>query len=210
MPIKNKELLTHQPKSARGQDSMEQVVGTATRMLRERWIADISISELARESGVVRASLLFAFPNGWPDVANTVAIRTLFEPFDKELDALLERPPRVLKPGHVTRVLSTLLDLAQQTGRLLPNLRAQMFVWGEDNQAIFRHGLQDWNAGLASVLAGKEETKGTAHIAAAENLINFTLDLAAGAGYVTSTEKWRRAILKDTVELIFRGIGKNL
>ena len=59
-------------KTSRGVDVMDRVVEAAKTLLSENWLDEVSITELAREAGIVRASLLLQFPNGWPDIANTI------------------------------------------------------------------------------------------------------------------------------------------
>jgi AcrR family transcriptional regulator len=206
MAIKNKELELRRPKTQRGQEARESILAAAEALLIVRRLEDVSISELARESGVVRASLFFHFPDGWPDIACALFIDIFFQRFEGAILPLLDKMPTRTKASDTVRVLKAFFDLAGETGLLVANLRAQMFVWGEENQGIWQCGVEDSNACLGALLAGGDEKITKDHLYAAEGLINIALDLAAGAGSYPHTAKEKLALLKRNVELTTAGL----
>ena len=196
-----------QAKTRRGQDVMRQVLSSARSLLEERYLNDISILELAEEAGVVRASLLLQFRNGWPDIACTLAYQALFGPFDRMVVDMLESDMENNLSKNAAKPLETFIDLAEKTGLLVPNLRAQMFVWGDENYLLFSLPGQDFNEQFAELLADGAENVSDDHRYAAEVLINLALDMAGGVGLYGWTADERRDLLRRHVEIVLDGLA---
>ena len=196
--------------TSRGDSVIGKVATTAEALLKDHWLADVSISSLAEKAGVVRASLLYQFKNGWPDVASTLVTNVLFRVFDEILiDKLKERSQQDVMESVTTALLSV-VELAEQSGRLVANLRSQMFVWGDDNNELFHAPSQDFNEELAEVLALKVGPITDSHRYSAEFLINFALDMAAGTGLYPWTADERRTLIRAQVDLTISGLKTNL
>ena len=105
-PMKSKtQAMRRKAKTPRGVDVMDRVVKAAKKLLGENWLDQISITELAREAGIVRASLLLQFPNGWPDIANTILIRELDNDYLCWLIDIGEKHKK--RPGSLNRFKTT-------------------------------------------------------------------------------------------------------
>ena len=74
----------------RGQQTRAAILKAARQMCSQQWLDQLSLAELAREAGTTRASVLFQFQEGWPDIAAELMIEELKLP---------ERRPR-RSPGN--------------------------------------------------------------------------------------------------------------
>jgi len=216
----------HVPKTQRGRNTRDEILAAARSLACERWVDEIPFTELAAAAGVARASLLHAFPQ-WRDV--------LWLLITEELELLDDsyRAAVALKRAHpsarVYTMLSPLLDRAEATGRLYPNLRGAMFTWqGEPSEkedletslllppsremlgAFMRIPLGDNYIAVESLLGMPRDVAlnpnefGPAPIG--ECLVNFTLDLAAGSPTNFATFDDRRYMLRSCIKLISAGI----
>ena len=126
----------------------------------------------------------------------------MFHEFDQIVLNALDSDPRPNRAKTAIRALETFINLAEKTGRLVPNLRAQMFVWGEKNDESFHMIGQDYNEEFAELLAGNGQAVTDEHRAGAEALISFALDLAGGAGMYPWTITEQRELLRKHVALM--------
>jgi hypothetical protein len=102
--------------------------------------------------------------------------------------------------------LETFINLAEKSGLLVANLRSQMFVWGTDSDEFFHLPAQDYNEEFAELLAQEDPEVTDAHRHAAEALINFALDVAAGAGLYPWTTEEKRELVKSHVHVTLAGL----
>jgi hypothetical protein len=188
------------PPTPRGEKVIDTVTETARRLLQDHFVDQISLVELAKASSVARASLLLQFPGGWPDILATVAIReiNLDSAFEKAKEA-----PRLRRAKRVFIALNTLLDRAEESGLLYPNLRAAMFSWGSENQSVFRIAFEGCWENLMDLItdrSGSQESHGRAMGYLVDHLLNLTLDLASSEGYMARTWDERRDALRTAVD----------
>ena len=202
-----KDKWSKEAKTDRGERVIARVIGAAQSLLQERWLSKISIRSLSEKANVERASLLYQFERGWPDIACTLAGGVLFREFDSILIEHLEERTRDDASSCATQALMSFVDLAEDTGKLVANLRSQMFVWGRIGDSYFHLPAQDYNQGLAEVLANSKDEVTDAHIYAAESLINFALDIAGGAGLYPWTAAERRELLKKNIDISVAGLN---
>ncbi len=202
-----KDKWTKQAKTARGDKVIERVIGAGQSLLQERWLSEISIRSLSEKANVERASLLYQFKRGWPDIACTLAGGVLFREFDSILIERLDERTRDDASSCATRALMSFVDLAEGTGKLVANLRSQMFVWGQIGDSYFHLPAQDYNQELAEVLANGKDKVTDAQIYAAEFLIHFALDIAGGAGLYPWTAEERRELVRKNVEITVTGLN---
>lgn len=193
-------------KTERGETVIAKVSDAAVRLLKDRWVSDISISALAKEAGVVRASLFFQFERGWPDIAATLASSVLFREFDDILISRLDGRSYDDPVDCIVNALHSFLNLAEESGRLVQNLRSQMFVWGQENDKFFHLPSQDFSEQLAETLALAVGPRTDAHRDSAEMLINFGLDIAGGAGMYPWTMDERRSLIRSQVAVTLLGL----
>jgi AcrR family transcriptional regulator len=195
------------PPTERGERVINAVTATAHRLLQDHFVDQLSLVELAKESGVARASLLLQFPGGWPDVLATVAIQEI------NLDSAFEQTraaPRLTRAKRVFMALNTLLDRAEETGRLYPNLRAGTFSWGSEIQSVFRIAYEGcWENIMDLATDGgrlkADQRRRTGYLV--ENLLNLTLDLASSEGYLVRTWDERRDALRLAINATLVAIG---
>lgn len=193
-------------KTERGEKVVDQVLSTAQSLLQERWLGEISIRELAKKAGVERASLLFQFPAGWSEISAALTTAVLFGEFDR---ILIDRPneqDRHEAHKSIEQALMSFVDLSERTGKLVPNLRSQMFVWGPAGDGDFHRPGQDFNQQLAEALACSQDAVTEEQIYAAECLVNSALDIAGGAGLYPWTAEEQRRLLVNHVEMIIAGL----
>ena len=196
-----------QGKTARGDKVIERVLEAAQSLLQEKWLSKISIRTLSEEADVPRASLLYQFEHGWPDIACSLAGGVLFQRFDSILIEHLDGKGHDDAPSCIARALISFIDLAEGTGKLVPNIRSQMFVWGQIGDSYFHLPAQDYNQELAEVLANGRDKVTDVHIYAAEFLVNFALDIAGGAGLYPWTAEERRDLVRKNVEITVAGLS---
>ena len=189
-----------QPKTQRGRDTRDEILRAARTLASERWIDEVPFVELAAKADVARGSLLHAFRD-WHTV--------LYDLFSAEIDRLDESftaavaLKRVRPADRVSAMLCPLLDRAEQTGLLYPNLRGAMFAWqGELTEAdeseesmslppsramlgaFSRIQLREHYAAIEELLevpcVASPEPRRFPNVPIGECLLHFTLDLAAG------------------------------
>ena len=95
-----------------------------------------------------------------------------------------------------------------RAGLLYPNLRSQMFVWGEENAGVMRCLLIDVLDAMAEMMK-QAAPKGSEQscVYAAEVLFGTALDLAAAPGLHYRTFKERREALRNTIDLTVAGLA---
>ena len=191
----------------RGQDTMTRILKTAQTLLEDHWLSDLSISALAKKADVKRTSLLLRFPNGWSDIAVSLADQLLFNPFDQRVISILDGPRSKSIAENTVYALDTFVELGTKSGRLVANLRSHMFVWGDENNELFHIPAQDYNEEFAELLAGDGQTVTDNHRFVAEALINFALDVAGGVGLYPWTTKERRELVRKHVEIALAGLN---
>jgi AcrR family transcriptional regulator len=218
------------PKTQRGRDTREEIVMAARRLVSERWVDEIPFTELAAAAGVARASLLHVFPQ-WRDV--------LYDLFSEEiarLDGSYAAAVALKRVRHCDRayaMLVPILDRAEVTGRLYPNLRGAMFTWhgapsaAEETSddafllpsremlgAFARIDLGDNYSAVESLLgiprdeSLKPNEFGPSPIG--ECLVNLALDLAAGSPSYFATFEDRRHTLRSSIRLISAGVRASM
>lgn len=206
--MSDKKRKTRKAKTERGATVVEKVTGAAERLLQDHWLSDVSVSALAEEAGVVRASLFLQFEGGWPDVAATMVDTLLFQEFDRILvDRLVGRSKRDPEKSIVA-ALQSFVTLADKSGRLVPNLRSQMYVWGSENDEIFHLPSQDYSEQLTEVIALAVPPNSELHRAAAEVLINFSLDMAGGVGMCAWSSNERKNFIRRQVSITLAGLSR--
>ena len=195
-------------KTARGVDVASRVVEAAKTLLSENWLDHISISKLAREAGIARASLLLQFPNGWPDVANWIVVQEFGDEHLNWLYDLAEKHTKRPVNDRLFEALDFILMRAESAGLLYPNLRSQMFVWGEENAGVMRCLLIDVLDAMVEMMK-QAAPKGSEQscMYAAEVLFGTALDLAATPGLHYRTFKERREALRNTIDLTVAGLA---
>lgn len=199
-PKQTRTLVRRKPKTARGEDAQSAVLRAAQKLLSERNSSAIPIVELAERAGIARASLLLQFPGGWPEILNTLAVQEI-DFLDTAYEELLAAKG-MRRDEKAYRLLEALLARAESTGRLYPNLRAAMFTWGEDNQGIYRCGLDDMVAMIATLLRSATDGSETAERTFGyfgESLLHLAWDLASFEGLWMRTWTERRAALRHAV-----------
>ena len=192
--------------TTRGNEMMDRILKTARSMLEVRWLGDISVSALAKEAGVKRTSLLLQFPGGWPDIASSLADELLFNPFDQCVIAALDGKLTKNVAENTVRALDIFISLGANSGRLVANIRSEMFVWGDANNELFHRIAQDYNEEFAELLAYNDQTVADDHRYAAEALVNFALDIAGGAGLYPWTTEEKRELVRKHVENTLAGL----
>ncbi len=210
-----------EPKTQRGRDTREEILRAAQTLLSERSAGEVPFTELAMTAGVARASLLHAFPH-WRDV--------LFGLFLIEIDRLdasfeaAESMKRASPTQKAYAMLVPLLDRAEKTGYLYPNIRSAMFTWhGEPIEEDFsnytanspdtpamlgtflRIALRDHYGAVEELLRVPADNPAPV----GELLVNFTLDLAASSPSDLSTFDERRQTLRHNIELIAAGLNQS-
>jgi AcrR family transcriptional regulator len=192
-----------------GADTRAAILDAAQDLLREHWLDQLPLAQLSEKCGRARASILGQFPNGWPDILNTLAIRELCD-----IDTLWKEALALKRVGPVERVqhvLEPCLTRASETGLLYANLRAAMFTWGDENQAIFESGLQDIIRMIVECLVHPgpvpEGPAGDRVWLVAESLYYQALDLAARPWWMVGTWEERRATLEVLIETVVTGLA---
>ena len=104
--------------------------------------------------------------------------------------------------------LDFVLSRAESAGLLYPNLRSQMFVWGEENAGVMRCLLIDVLDAMVEMMK-QAAPKGSEQscVYAAEVLFGTALDLAAAPGLHYRTFKERREALRNTIDLTVAGLA---
>lgn len=220
-------LADREPKTQRGRDTRDEILRAALRLLEERSVEEIAFTELAAAAGVARASLLHAFPH-WRDVLCDLFLREVDRLFDSSEVAYSMKRARPAQ--KVYAMLAPVLDRAEQTGSLYPNLRSATFTWhGEPRDEKYASGthesidtapvlgtfiriaLSDYYLVVEDLLGVPKDTafkqgKFGNSTPVGELLLNFTLDLAARSPSYRATFDERRQTLRYNIELIAQGL----
>ena len=196
-----------QPKTERGSNVIGRVVATAKSLLAERWLDEISISELARAAGVARASLLLQFSKGWPDVAWEVFASEFNQQIEDVAVNLVSDPGSRSANERLYELLDQILMRANETGLLYRNLRSQMFVWGDDYDFQAEIQLSDLHETMPEILAQASPQVDTMSVEImARRLFEETLDLAASSEAIWGDLEARRKILRVMIDVVVRGV----
>ncbi len=75
----------------RGRETRAAILKAARKNCSEQWLDQLSLTELARTAGTTRASVLFQFPEGWPDIAAELQVEEL-DAVRRAIDELARRP----------------------------------------------------------------------------------------------------------------------
>jgi len=214
------------PKTRRGRDTREEILAAARTLVSKQWVHETPFIELSEAADVARASLLHAFPH-WRDVLWSLLIEEL-----DQLDRSYEKASSLKrsKPAEKAFVmLKVLLDRAEVTGRLYPNLRSAMFTWhGEPSER--EHSSSDvepWSAelmGRMTLIPLRDHYEAVEILLEVpdkpidprkfyprpigECLLNFALDLAAGYPSYCADFGGRRQMLRECIELFASGLRK--
>ena len=188
------------PATQRGENVVEAVLATARRLLQSRFTDQIALVELARESGVARASLLLQFPQGWQDVLSGLALLEIN--LDDAFQAVSTKKGTT-RDQRLFLVLDTWLQRAEVSGLLYPNLRAATFSWGAENQSCYRIGFEGcWEIVMELMIDDRPNDDALGHRRAylGEALLNLTLDLASNEGYAARSWVERRSALRAAID----------
>ena len=191
----------------RGQQTRAAIIKAARQMCSEQWLDQLSLAELAREAGTTRASVLFQFPDGWPDIAAEL----LIEELEAARNAAEEIAGQRLKPPEaLRRSLQYFLQRGESLGALLPNLRAFSYFWGDAIDALVaptRDAILGSIARLLQAVApGRQSTTEARN--AAEVLVHFALDLVAAPMFNRLDSAERAAKLDTAVNLVIQGLAR--
>lgn len=199
-----------QPKTVRGSDVVNKVLETAATLLQDDWLDNVSIAKLARESGISRASLLLQFQNGWPDIAYGLLCREFDSDYSELTWKLVEEPLERTVNDRMFELLDYLLTRAERTGLMYANLRAQMFIWGDENTAMMEVQLSDVLECMVRMF--DEVTKKPDAVVssrATDMLFNSTIDLAALRDIPATSFDQRRAAVRTMIDLTVAGVRQH-
>lgn len=215
------------PKTRRGRDTRDKILAAARALVRKQWVHETPFTDLAEKADVKRASLLHAFPH-WRDVLWSLLVEEL-DQIDRSYEkaASLKRA----RPGEKAFVmLAVLLDRAETSERLYPNLRSAMFTWNgkPTEKEITATGDEPWSAELmghmtlyslrdhydaVETLLGIPDPPASSRKfntrPIGECLLNYALDLAAGYPSYYEDFDERRRMLRTCIEQISSGMRKS-
>ena len=194
---------SRRPATGRGEQVVERVTRAARSLLETRWLDTVSVSELARESDIVRASLLLQFPNGLLDVV----AHLLFDEWmhiASHADELAGDSDRGSTAETVLALLDHVFERAEGTGLLYANLRSQSFVVGEDSIGYGDVFLFLRDELEKTAVSGKKEL---CH-AVADCLLKYAFDLAAEPDSTNWTFDQRRAALRTVIGVSVAGLAE--
>jgi AcrR family transcriptional regulator len=189
----------------RGQQTRNAILVTARRMCSEHWLDQLSLAELARIAGTTRASVLFQFPEGWLDIAADL----LSEELSQARTAMLEIHRTEVAPDSRLRlVLRWFLRRGEESGALIPNLRAFNCIWGDVIDAAVAPQRDAVFDDVSSVLraACSAQPSAPALRGATEVLVYFALDLLSAPMYRRLRPDERAAKLDTAVALVLAGL----
>jgi len=191
----------------RGQQTRAAILAAARRMCSEQWLDQLSLAELARAAGTTRASVLFQFPEGWPDIAAELMVEEL----EAARVSTEEYANARLRPEERLRQsLGYFLSRAEELGALLPNVRAFSYFWGDVIDAMVaptRDAVMDRIASLLCAVAPGRQLAGEARNAA-ETLVFFAIDLVAAPMFRRLRPEERAAKLDTAVRLMVKGLAR--
>lgn len=191
----------------RGRETRAAILAAARQMCTEQWLDQLSLAELARAAGTTRASVLFQFPEGWPDIAAELLIEEL-EAARTAVDGLARA--RLKPEERLRQSLHYFLARSEELGALLPNLRAFSYFWGDAIDALVtptRDATLDQIALLLRIVAPGQQPAAEAR-SAAETLVFFALDLVAAPIYRRLPPAERAAKLDTAITLMLKGLTR--
>jgi AcrR family transcriptional regulator len=191
----------------RGQQTRHAILAAARKLCTERWLDQLSLSELARQADTTRASVLFQFPEGWPDIA----AQLLVEELEMARAAVDELTRSRLKPEpQLRQSLHYFLKRSEELGALLPNLRAFNYFWSDSTDAIVaptRDGLLEQIAAtIRAAVPGRQSLAESRH--AAETLIVNAIDLACAPMYRRLRSEERGARLDYLITIVLNSLTR--
>ena len=194
-------------RTPRGRETRAAILKAARKMCAECWLDQLSLAELAREAGTTRASVLFQFPEGWPDIAAELLIEEL-EVSAKAMAALAKG--RTKPDAQLRASLHHVLTRADELGALLPNLRAFNSFWGDNVQAIVapadNANLERIAQLLRSTAPGRQSAAESRD--SAEALYAYALDLVCAPLHRHLTAEQRTAKLDTAINLMLKGLTR--
>ena len=194
-------------KTPRGQKTRASILAAAREMCSSRWLDELSLAELARAAGTTRASVLFQFPEGWPDIAAQLLIEELetAAAVTAELAKSRQKPEQRLRAA-----LHYMLGRGEELGALLPNLRAFNLIWGDAIDATVTPYLEASLARIMQLLC--DTAPGRQSLAdarnAAEVLYSFALDLACAPPYRRMSAADRTEKLDTAITIMLKGLTR--
>lgn len=191
--------------TARGRETRAAILAAARQICSGQWLDQLSLAELARVAGTTRASVLFQFPEGWPDIAAELQLEQ-FETARVALDAIARE--RLKPEERLRRSLHYLMSMGEDMGALLPNLRAFSYFWGDATDAQVaptRDAILNQIALLLRTVAPGRQSAVEARTAA-EDLVFFAFDLVAAPMYRRLTRDERAARLDTAIKLMLKGL----
>lgn len=191
----------------RGRETRAAILKAARKMCSEQWLDQLSLAELAREASTTRASVLFQFPEGWPDIAAELMIEELEAARDhaEEISGQRLKAPEALR-----RSLRYFLERGEALGALPANVRAFSYFWGDAIDALVaptRDAILGKVARLLQAVAPGRQSMTEAR-AAAEVLVHFALDLVASPHFRRLNSEERSAQLDTAVNLAIKGLTR--
>jgi len=195
----------HGAKTPRGQKTRESIIKAAREICAGQWLDQLSLAELAREAHTTRASVLFQFPEGWPEIAAQLMIGEL-EAWAAHFDSL--EKTRRKAPDKLVEGLAYLIGRSDELGAFIPNLRAFNMVWGDAIESLVMP-YEDALAGrvarlLSESVRADAESDGVR--VAAESLIGYLMDLNSIPILRQADAKVRRAKVETHVDFTLRGL----
>lgn len=191
----------------RGRETRSAILKAARRMCSEQWLDQLSLAELAREAGTTRASVLFQFPDGWPDIAAELMIEEL-EAAQVAAEEIAGQ--RLKAPEALRRSLHYFLERGESLGALPANVRAFSYFWGEAIDALVaptRDAILGRIARLLQAVAPGRQTTSEARDSA-EVLVHFALDLVAAPMFRRLESTERAARLDSAINLMIKGLTR--
>jgi hypothetical protein len=176
-------------------------------MCTDQWLDQLSLAELARGAGTTRASVLFQFPEAWPDIA----AHLLVEEMEAARLAMDEIAGSRSKPEErLRKSVHYFLRRSEDLGALLPNLRAYNYFWGDMLDAYVapaRDAALDQVASAIRAAAPGRQSAAESRDAA-ETLMFFALDLVCAPMYRRLRSTERAAKLDTAVTLMLKGLTR--
>lgn len=193
-------------KTERGRATRGSILAAARRMGSESWLDQLALAELARAAGTTRASVLFQFPDGWPDIAAELRIEEM-QLWEDEIAGLVasRRKPQ----ERLADALGFLLSRSEATGTLLPNLRAFNLFWGESIDARLLPYLDAIIDHLAALISAACRTEPEVAVArtCANALFAHALDLATLPYFRRLRPAGRQAELATAISVMLKGLN---
>ena len=193
-------------KTPRGQKTRAAILAAAREMCSSRWLDELSLAELARAAGTTRASVLFQFPEGWPDIAAQLLAEEL-EGASRVAGALSAE--RMNARERLRKLLQYGLQRGEELGALLPNLRAFKYFWGDVIDAVVAPQQAAIFEQLAlTIRAAAPGRQSPADLRnAAEALYTYALELACAPAFRQISLEERAAKLDSAMTLTLRGLS---